>query len=142
MGDHVRNYPLTSNGDVSEPGSAIADWRANWMAVMARYLSALVCCICLHRCCDGPASGFRDARLDEADLRGARLGGAFLIGASLRGADLRGAYVRLAKFDGADLSGANLDEVIGLTQAQFDRARWDRRIRLPKGMRDMADDEG
>lgn len=35
MGDHVRNYPLTSNGDVSEPGSAIADWRANWMAVMA-----------------------------------------------------------------------------------------------------------
>ena len=87
-------------------------------------------------------AGFRDARLDDADLRGARLGGAFLIGASLRGANLSGAYVRSAKFDGADLSGANLDKVVGLTQAQFDRARWDNRTRLPKGVRGTRDDEG
>ena len=64
-------------------------------------------------------AGFRDARLDQADLRDARLGGAFLIRASLRGADLRGAYLRLAKLDGADLSDANLYDTEGLTPAQL-----------------------
>jgi uncharacterized protein YjbI with pentapeptide repeats len=86
-------------------------------------------------------AGFRAMHGSTRRPAGARLGGAFLIGASLRGA-ICAARARLAKFDGADLSGANLDEVIGLTQGQFDRALWDRRTRLPKGVRGMADDEG
>jgi hypothetical protein len=84
-------------------------------------------------------AGYRNARLDAADLRDARLGGAFLVGTSLRGADLRGAYLRLARLDGADLSDANLDGVKGLTQGQVNRVHWNSGTKLPVGLRGVED---
>ena len=45
---------------------------------------------------------------ENADLRGANLGGADLGGAYLRGANLGGAYLRGANLGGANLRGANL----------------------------------
>ena len=77
--------------------------------------------------------------MDEADLRGARLGGAFLVDASLRGADL---------LDGANLSGADLRDAQGLTQAQLVAAHCDIDTRMPAALseavfpgRTMAKDE-
>ena len=46
--------------------------------------------------------------LEEANLRGADLGGANLRGAELEGADLGGANLRGAELEGANLRGANL----------------------------------
>ena len=46
---------------------------------------------------------------EQADLRGADLGGANLRGANLRGANLRGADLGGANLRGADLGGANLE---------------------------------
>jgi uncharacterized protein YjbI with pentapeptide repeats len=77
----------------------------------------------------------RDARIDGANLRNARLGGAFVAAASLRSADLRGAYLRLARLDGADLSDADLRGTEGLTQAQIDRAHCNNGTRLPEGLK-------
>jgi uncharacterized protein YjbI with pentapeptide repeats len=81
----------------------------------------------------------RDARLDEADLRDARLSSAFLVRASLRGADLSGAYLRLAKLEGADLSDAYLDGAEGLTQAQLERTRCNSGTKLPAGLTGVQD---
>ena len=66
---------------------------------------------------EGDFSAVKDALLaalkNDADLRGAYLGGANLRGANLydadlRGADLRGAYLGGANLGGADLRGADL----------------------------------
>jgi uncharacterized protein YjbI with pentapeptide repeats len=88
--------------------------------------------ISVNRTCVGV--GFRDERLDGADLRHARLGSAFLVGALLRRADLRGAYLRLARLDDADLSDAKLDGAEGLTQAQLDRAHCNSGTEFPAGL--------
>ena len=70
------------------------------------------------------------AKLNEADLNRTYFNGARLSGADLRGADLRGADLSWAKLSGAylseaelsetDLRGANLHEVVGLTEEQLE----------------------
>jgi len=75
-------------------------------------------------------TNFRNTRMDGANLRGADLAGADLSGASLKGVDLSGANLLSANFSQADLS-----DVVGLTQAQFDRALADQVTRLPGGIR-------
>lgn len=77
---------------------------------------------------------FASARLSGAMLCGADLSNAELSRADLNGAALCGANLTLANLDGAVLTGADLDglmvgtdhdPVVGLTQAQLDRARVD-----------------
>ena len=75
-------------------------------------------------------TNFRNTRMDGANLRGADLAGADLSGANPKGVDLSGANLLSANFNQADLS-----DVIGLTQAQFDRVLADQVTRLPGGIR-------
>ena len=79
-------------------------------------------------------ASLRQARLDRADFKAARLGGAFLNGASLREADLRGAYLRVARLDGADLSAADLRDTEGLVRAQLAAALSLTDTRLPTNL--------
>ena len=74
-----------------------------------------------------------NARLDDVDLSydTYEKGGATLLGAILVNARLNRANGR-SDLDGAILDGADLSDVMGLTQAQLDRAVGDRRTLLPR----------
>lgn len=77
------------------------------------------------------------ANLREANLRKADLSGSKLVGADLRSADLFGASLVGADLSGradlssSDLRGANLQDVIGLTNVQIYGASTDQNTLLP-----------
>ncbi len=71
------------------------------------------------------------ANLDGANLVRANLGGANLTGANLLEADLGGANLLGADLSGANLLGADLSGVIGLTPDQIRCARIDPSTKLP-----------
>lgn len=80
------------------------------------------------------------ARAQGADLRNAQLVGAMLDGADLRATDLRGGDLRIAdlfdaRLDGADLRGANLEDAQFLRPEQLQAARTDRTTVMPSGER-------
>ena len=77
------------------------------------------------------------ANLREANLRKADLSGSKLVGTDLRSADLFGASLVGADLSGradlssSDLRGANLQDVIGLTNVQIYGAATDQHTLLP-----------
>ena len=77
------------------------------------------------------------ANLREANLRKADLSGSKLVGTDLRSADLFGANLVGADLSGradlssSDLRGANLQDVIGLTNVQIYGAATDQHTLLP-----------
>lgn len=71
------------------------------------------------------------AKLRKASLRGANLRGAYLIGADLRDADLRSADLLGADLRNTDIRGANLVDVLFLTQFQLNATRGDAKTTLP-----------
>lgn len=82
------------------------------------------------------AKTLREANLYKADLYGGNLGETDLSRANLNGANLSRATLREAhlystSLNRADLSGADLRDVIGLTQARLDEAISDSDTQLP-----------
>jgi uncharacterized protein YjbI with pentapeptide repeats len=74
------------------------------------------------------------AVLADADLSDATLTEAYLMRADLRGTIFGKANVAEAIFDLAVLHGSDLSQVVGLVQAQIDRACGDTTTKLPSGI--------
>lgn len=74
------------------------------------------------------------AKLRKAQLRGANLRGAYLIGADLREADLREADLLGADLRNAAVAGADLTDVLFLTQFQLNAAQGDAATRVPDNL--------
>jgi uncharacterized protein YjbI with pentapeptide repeats len=72
--------------------------------------------------CDVRGSDLRNARLGNADLRGAKISGSDLRNARLGNADLRGAEISGANLEGVTLSGAKLQEA-NLSNAVLNNAK-------------------
>lgn len=71
------------------------------------------------------------AKLRRASLRGANLRGTYLIGADLREADLREADLLGADLRNANVSGADLTDVLFLTQFQLNATKGNHQTRFP-----------
>lgn len=84
-------------------------------------------------------SNFSGADLRDVDAYGAVFGGANFAGANLTNASFVGTYLQGANLRGANLSGANfsgaeMDRVVGVTQAQLNQACGDTATTVPAGL--------
>ena len=83
---------------------------------------------------EGVQAKLQDANLKGAKLQKANLQKAILYGANLQGADLRRADLQAADLRRADLQEANLKEAELLTQQQLDAACGDEETKLSEGL--------
>ena len=77
----------------------------------------------------------RDVEAYGGVFSSASFAGADLTNASFVGTHLEGANFRGARLAGANFSGAEMDQAVGLSQAQLNQACGDAATRLPGGLR-------